>query len=246
MKKSILSVLGQKAQLGICIAYPAAGIVERIGPDWDWIWLDAQHGQLEYKDILEMVRVCDVINKPVIVRSESHDAGVIGKYLDVDIDGIMIPMVESAQQARKLVEAVKFPPLGKRSYGGRRSIDKHGRGYAHNVPPVLICQIESSIGMENAEDIIAADGVDALFFGADDMALCNGMRMDAPRDKCCFDNECQKICKLAEKYGKIAGGVFTSPEAVEKSIQMGFSLIVIGGDVGFMASASSRTKELYK
>ena len=164
----LYEMLKNGPSLGVGIFYPAPGIIERIGSDWDWIWIDGQHGQLGYEDILAAVRAANLIQKPTVVRVPGHEYGMIGKILDTATNAIMVPMVEDAQQAELIVKAAKFPPLGKRSYGSRRLIDLFGRSYANGnkSQPLLICQIENEKGLKNIDSIAAVQGVDVLFIGA--------------------------------------------------------------------------------
>ncbi len=232
--------LKKRAMIGFCLMYPAAGILEGIGRDWDWIWIDGQHGELDYKDILEAVRVCNLICRPCVIRVPDHSVGNIGKYLDTGADGIMVPMVNSEEQARAIVRAAKFPPVGIRSYGGRRPIDMAGREYANSdkVQPMLICQIETHEGFENAESIISVDGVDMLFFGPDDMAMQDGLEMDKPRPEGYFSEKMEAIGKLAQKYDKFAGSVFVKPEDVRHAVEIGYRLIVSAADITLLGAAS--------
>src|SRR6185436_15114752 len=152
-------------QLGLSIMYPSPGVIERIGPEWDWIWIDSQHGELDSRDVLAVVRACELVNRPAIVRVAGHEFGPIGLALDTNAAGVIVPCVDTPEQAKAIVDAAKFPPLGKRSYGGRRAIDLQGRSYSDhaNQSVLLICQIESPQAIENADAIAAIDGVDALF-----------------------------------------------------------------------------------
>ena len=245
MIKGFQASLVAGPQLGVCVMYPAPGIVERIGPDWDWLWIDGQHGEMGYSDILACVRACDLVGRPAVVRVSGHESGEIGKALDTGAAGLMVPTVDNAEQARQIVRAAKFPPLGSRSYGSRRVIDRFGRGYANRgeTQPLLICQIETLEGLANADAIAAVDGVDALFFGPDDMALRQGMPMDAPRPEGCFDEVQRKVAEAARAHGKHAGGVFRTPAALKLAAEVGYRLIVSGADVVFLAEASKQASE---
>ena len=239
--------LKEQPMIGFCLMYPAAGILEGIGRDWDWIWIDGQHGELDYRDILEAIRVCNLINRPCVVRVPDHSAGNIGKYMDAGADGVMVPMVNSAEQAKSIVRAAKFPPLGIRSYGGRRPIDMFGREYANSdrAQPMLICQIETHEGFENAEEIISVDGVDMIFFGPDDMAMQDGLEMHKPRPRGYFDEKIEAIGRLAKKYNKFAGSVFVQPDAVKRAIEIGYRLIVSAADITLLAPSSKKlTQEI--
>ncbi len=239
--------LKERPQLGFCNMYPAPGIVERVAPDWDWIWVDGQHGELDYTDMLSAVRACNLVKRAAIVRVPGQEYGHIGKALDMNPEGIMVPMVDTVEQAKGVVYAAKFPPFGSRSYGGRRPIDLDGRSYSHpdQPQPVLICQIETQEGLRNASQIAAVDGVDVIFFGPDDMAMREGMPMDKPRPEGHFDEALAIVAKAAAEHGKLAGGVFTTPDTLVKAVSLGYRLIVASGDVGLLANGSkAATKTL--
>jgi 4-hydroxy-2-oxoheptanedioate aldolase len=237
--------LSQKPQLGLCMMYPAAGILENIGCDWDWIWIDGQHGELDYRDQLDMVRVCNLIQRPAVIRVPGHDSGMISLALDLNPDGLMVPMVENADQARRIVKAACFAPRGSRSFGGRRPIDRLGRGYCQDEKfrPLLILQIENQSGLKNAEEIIALDGVDALLFGADDFTLEAGLPMDKPKPKGFLDEPLTIVAQAARKHNKIAGAVFVAPDILRQGIELGYRLIVAGSDVGLLKSTSQNVTQ---
>jgi 4-hydroxy-2-oxoheptanedioate aldolase len=242
MRYDFNQMIKQNPMFGLCIMYPAAGIVERIGPDWDWIWIDGQHGEMSYNDMLSLVRVCDMIGRPKVVRVPGHDAGSIGKALDMSADGVMVPMVNNAAEAKAAVATAKFPPLGSRSFGGRRPTDLFGRAYANadQVQPLLICQVETHEGLANAGAIAAVEGVDVLFFGADDMAMQQGLPMDKPRPEGLFDAALKAVAESALGHHKICGGVFPNPKAVAQGISLGYRLIVVVSDVTLLAESSKQ------
>src|SRR6185436_17886989 len=120
-------------QLGLNMMYPSPGAIERIGPDWDWIWIDGQHGELGYEETLAMVRACDRIERPAFVRVPHHGFGSISLALDTAPTAVIVPVVDTLEEARQIVKAAKFPPLGGRSYGGRRPIDLAGRLYSDSA-----------------------------------------------------------------------------------------------------------------
>ena len=133
--KGFSNALQEKVQLGFCSMYPVSGIIERIGQDWDWCWIDSQHGQWKVGETIDAVRACDLIGIFSMVRVPGYDAGIIGTTLDTGCHAIMVPMVDTKKLAQEAVTAAKFPPLGKRSYGGRRPIDLYGRAYSHSDKP---------------------------------------------------------------------------------------------------------------
>ena len=238
--RSFKKAIEKKTQLGFCIMYPAPGIIERVGVDWDWIWVDGQHGQLGYQDQLAIVRACNLLDRHAFLRVPGHEFGLIGKALDCAPTGVIVPCVDTPAQANALVDAVKFPPLGKRSYGGRRPIDLYGRTYSDNANEdiILICQIESPEAIENAEAIAAVDGVDALFLGPDDVMLRRGLSMVEPRSKDTLGADMERVIHACNKHGKIGCMVGFGDEMMKLCLSMGYRMVVGGGDVALLANGS--------
>lgn len=232
-------------QLGLSVMYPSPGVIERIGGDWDWIWIDGQHGQLGYADVLALVRACDLIRRPAIVRVPGHEFGPIGMTLDTGAAGVIVPGVDTAQQARAVVDAAKFPPVGKRSYGGRRPIDLGGRNYAGtaNQDVMLIVQVESPQAIENVDAIAAVPGVDALFLGPDDIMLRRGYSMTQTRCKETLGSDMEAVVNACRQHDKYSVMVGVGPEMLGLCVSLKFNMIVSGGDVLFLATGSKQTSD---
>lgn len=229
-------------QLGLCVCYPAPGIIERIGSDWDWLWLDGQHGEMGYREMLDLVRACELIDRPAFVRVPGHEAGPIGLSLDMGATGVIVPCVDTAAQAEAAVRAAKFPPLGNRSYGGRRPIDRGGRAYSHtaNDDTLLVVQIESPQAVENADQIAAVPGVDALFLGPDDLFMRRGHPMDTPRSPQALRADLQAVANACRKHGKFGVGIGVGPEMLGMCLELGFQMLVSGADMSFLTSSSTQ------
>ena len=230
-------------QLGLSIMYPSPGVIERIGADWDWIWIDGQHGQIGYNDVLALVRACDLIRRPAIVRVPGHEFGPIGMTLDTGAAGVIVPCVDTPDQARAVVNAAKFPPLGKRSYGGRRPIDLAGRNYADtaNDDVMLIVQVESPEAIANADAIAATPGVDALFLGPDDIMLRRGYSMTETRTKATLGSDMEAVANACRRHNKCSVMVGVGPEMLQLCASMNYNMVVSGGDVLFLATSSKET-----
>lgn len=229
-----------QTQIGMCNMYPSPGILERIGSDWDFIWIDGQHGQLDYNDMIAQVRACEHAGTASLVRIPWLEAGIIGKVLDTNASGVIVPCIDSVEEAKLAVAAAKFPPLGRRSYGGRRVIDIKGRGYSDtaNKDQLLIVQIESPAAVKAAAAIAAIDGVDALMIGPDDLSLRRGRSMTAPRDVKALSIDIKAIAEAARKHGKMVMGVGIGEEMFKIHQDCGYQLIVAGGDVPFLVGGS--------
>ncbi len=245
MKQFIEKVRAGKTQFGFAISYPAPGILERIGKDWDWVWIDGQHGQLAYKDVLDLIRVCELMELPAIARVPSHESSNIGMFLDAGANGIIVPLVNTVEEAKAIVSAAKFPPLGERSFGGRRIIDRKSRDFSQNAneDTMLIAQIETPEAVENAEAIAALDGVDALFLGPDDILLRRGVSMGIPRTKETLGNDMEAVAQASKKSGKFSVMPAHSPEIIKYAHSIGFNMLASGADTVFLTNASDQTSK---
>jgi 4-hydroxy-2-oxoheptanedioate aldolase len=227
-------------QLGLSVMYPSPGSIERIGSDWDWVWIDAQHGELGYPDVLAMVRAAELAGSSPIIRVPWNEFAWIGQALDTHCDGVIVPCVDTLEQAKQAVAAAKFPPLGRRSYGSRRIIDRIGRTYSDtaNTDAILIVQIESPEALDNAEAIAGVPGIDALFLGPDDVLLRRGQSMTAPRSPALLEQDMTRTAEACRKHGKVAGTVAIGPDMIKLVKRLGYGLVVTGGDVSFLVNGS--------
>ena len=226
--------------LGVAIAYPSVGALERIGPDWDWIWIDVQHGDLDLRETVSLIRATDLIARPGLVRVPGQDPGWIGKVLDAGAAGVIVPMVESLEEAQAMVRAAKFPPIGNRSYGGRRVIDRLGRSYykTANRDTVLILQVESNAAVELADRLAALEGVDGLFLGPDDLLIRDGWDVDAPKDMKTIGRQSRHVGECCRRHGKLSVCLGVSDATLAMAKEFGYRLVVGAGDVGFLAGGS--------
>ncbi len=230
-----------QVMLGVAVTLPAPAMIEQFGTAWDWVWIDGQHGQLDYRTILECVRVADAVNLPPVVRVPGHEYGIVGPIIDMRPSAIMVPMVDTPEQARRVVEASRFPPLGKRSYGGRRVRDLEGPQYFRtaNTEMLVLAQIETPEAVANAEAIAAIPGVDALFFGADDLKVRLGVPVGTPVPE--SDSLVQAMAKTgraAKNAGKFAGCVAGDVATLSLAISHGYQIIAGGSDIQFLRMVS--------
>lgn len=233
--------------LGFGLMYANPCAIECMAKGWDWVWIDSQHGQHSYPTILHAVQLAHLHGLSSMVRLPGHCPDPIGPVLDMAANALMIPMVNTADEAKALVRAANFPPLGTRSYGGRRVIDLAGRDYYRtaNDEVFLVCQIETLEAVEQAEAIASVKGVGAIFFGPDDMK----MRMRIPINTAVTDSPelaraMAKVGKAARNAGKVAGSVTATPGALKLAVEQGYRLLVGTGDVALLRSAQQKCDEL--
>ena len=223
-----------KTVLGLCHMYEAPGIVEGMCTGWDFVWIDGQHGQFTYDRVIHAQRAAEAVGVETLLRVPSHEAGRLGLFADMAPSAIMAPMVNTVAEARAIVQAVRFAPLGSRSYGGRRVIDLFGRDYPTESELLVVAQIETPEAVENVEALAAVEGIDAWFFGADDMRVALGLSMSHPAGESPLREAMEKTARAARAAGKWAGCVAGAPEGVQMAVAMGYRMIVGGGDIGFL------------
>lgn len=167
-------------QLGFWLALASANIAELCaGLGYDWVLIDAEHGAQTLPGIAEQLRAVDATPPcSAIVRVPGHDPVTIRQILDLGAQSIMVPMIETAEQAAAIVSASRYPPQGDRGIGGARAA-RWGRYPAYvaqaNAQLCIIVQIETALALENLEAIAAVDGIDALFVGPADLAASLGL-----------------------------------------------------------------------
>ncbi len=149
------------------VASAASHEPAQVGPDW--FGIDLQHGDLEPADVAPLLRASRL---PVLVRLASHDPADLARVLDAGADGVIVPAVESAAQARALVDAAYPPPRGHRSTGGSRAGLVGAASLADG--PLVLPMVETRAGLDAAAEILDVDGVDGVFVGPYDLALSLG------------------------------------------------------------------------
>lgn len=198
-----------------------------VEPSCDAIVFDLQHGLWTRPTLEAAIGVTRGKAVP-LVRTQDDSYFAIGNALDSGALGIIVPMVESAEQAARIVAAAKYPPQGRRSSGGIRPVIDAKRDVPQTNAAVLVAvMIETAIGVDNAAAIAATPGVDMLFIGPFDLSLSTGTFPDfGPKHEAAV----QSVFQAAKKAGKHCG-IFTPyvTLAADRRAQ-GFELVVIGYD----------------
>jgi 2-keto-3-deoxy-L-rhamnonate aldolase RhmA len=166
---------------GVSIQFPSSEVVEMVGElGFDWVMLDAEHGSITPDNIGPMIMAAEIRGITPIVRPEKNDPAIINKYLDRGARGVQVPHVNTADEARAVVEACLYHPEGARGLGGGRMAD-FGWGtptseYVKSAnKEMLVCvQIEDVAAVENLDEILAVPDIDVFFIGPTDLAQSMG------------------------------------------------------------------------
>jgi 2-dehydro-3-deoxyglucarate aldolase/4-hydroxy-2-oxoheptanedioate aldolase len=197
----------------------------------DWLLIDLEHGCLTESSLLEILRAISGHNVATVVRVPTHEAGLIGRVLDWGAHAIMVPYVETAEQAAAIVGAMQYPPAGSRGYSSSTRACSYGFVNSDSVARLLLfAQIESAEGVRNAESIAEVEGVDVLFVGPADLRMSLSATPAAPS----FEEALEKVVKAARSREKSAGILIKDRDQAESLRQQGFTKIAVGTDVSFL------------
>jgi 4-hydroxy-2-oxoheptanedioate aldolase len=223
----------------VSLPYPINVEVLATG-DADFLLIDGEHGPIDAEILPGLLAAAELHGKPVVFRPHSGSAAEIKRALDSGVSTLMVPMVESAQQARDLVSAAKYPPAGRRGIGPWRASrfydDFETYMASANEDTALVLQIESVAGLERAAEIAAIDGVDVLYVGPADLSAALGLRLGVLDPE--LLSACRRIASVATAAGKVAGIDLASLAYVQPLIEAGFTFFTYGSDIGFLQHGS--------
>lgn len=200
---------------------------------FDWVCIDTQHGLIGYEAMVALLQAVAVSGTPVIVRVPSNDGAAIGRALDAGAQGVIVPYVETADEARRAVAACRYPPLGVRSWGPVRPLFETGTYSPEqgNRDVVCLVMIETVRGLANADDILAVEGVDGVYVGPNDLALSAGLppslSFDTPEHRELVD----RVVAAARAQDVVLGTHPATVDRVAEYVAMGFRLLGIHVDV---------------
>lgn len=232
--------------LGMANAY-AAEVVATAG--FDWLLIDGEHGPNDLRSIIEQLQALGQYPVRPVVRTVDHDVARIKQLLDGGVQTLMVPMVESAADAEKLVRAMRYPPHGIRGVGTAlaRAARWNGvDGYFAKADQemCLIVQIESTAGLAGLDAILRVEGVDAVFIGPSDLAASMGYLGNPghPEVKAAVEGAIRRIAAA----GKAAGVFSADPVAAEAYRQIGASFLLVGVDALLLRNASVALADKFK
>jgi 2-keto-3-deoxy-L-rhamnonate aldolase RhmA len=207
---------------------------------FDWLCVDLEHTSTDYKEAQLLIMAIQSKGLKAFVRVGGNDPLIIKRVLDAGADGIIVPSVNSALEAKNAVEAVRYPPLGKRGVGLARAQD-YGFGFDsyrdHKTKEIkLIVQIEHISAIKELDAIIQTEGVDGTFIGPYDLSGSLGKpgQWDEPEVR-----DALKIYEVtARKYNKWIGFHVVQPDynLVKEKISLGYNFIAFGFDAMFLGT----------
>lgn len=209
---------------------------------FDWVLLDGEHAPNDVPLLMNQLQVLAASPVHPVVRAPTGAPWIIKQLLDIGAQSLLIPMVESADEAKQLVRAVRYPPEGCRGVGAalaRASGFNRIPDYLKtaNEQICLLVQVESCIGLENLEAITQTEGVDGVFIGPADLAADMGFpgMPGAPEVVTVVEKALRKIREL----GKPAGILTADLQLAERYLNAGAVFLATGSDVGLLVQATN-------
>jgi 4-hydroxy-2-oxoheptanedioate aldolase len=216
----------------------ALEIVSRAG--LDWIGLDLQHGLFEEAQLPSVIRTLDITATPSLVRVACNTPDRIMRALDAGATGVIVPMVNSADEARAAVSACRYPPDGTRSWGPVRPAlvhDSYNAGAA-NESVVCAVMVETSAAIDALDELVAVPGIDAVFVGPVDLAFSYG-RDGTKRDDGFLAEKIELVRVACAGVGVVPGIFAGSARAGLKWASKGFRLVALASDASLLRSAAA-------
>ncbi len=223
--------IGQgKTAFGVISPTVDPTICEYIGlTGMDFYMIDGEHGGITASDITNMVRACELRNCTPLARVRSVDAKLILQYMDAGIMGVMMPSIDTVDDVRRLVDAIKYPPIGKRGLGPVRASDymqgpMSQKEYVQfsNEQTLVLPQIESMECVKNLKELCNVDGVDGFIIGPRDLAMSMGYYDGPGHDevKKMLDEIFSTVVASGKWFGTVAGTASQAQGLIDKGASM--------------------------
>jgi 2-keto-3-deoxy-L-rhamnonate aldolase RhmA len=220
--------------------------------DHDFLFIDMEHSALSFESVVDMsVAALDSGITP-IVRVIGHDHWQASRVLDCGAMGVVVPHVNTGAEARRAVDACKYPPLGHRSMSAGfphfdfQALPPAQAARLHNDNILVVVMVETAEAIDNVDEIAATEGVDVVHIGSNDLLADIGLpgQFDHPRVAQMY----QQVIEACRRHGKHAGlGGVRDAALCKRYLRLGFRFMTTNSDLAFLlAGASQRTAELRK
>lgn len=232
------------------ITTPSMAAVEHVLElGYDGVMIDLQHSEVGLDRACDMLRSIPRGTKLAYARVPSLDAGVIGRLLDSGATGIVAPAIETLEEARFLVSATKYPPVGNRSLGPSRPGLYVGDDFcaAGNAVVQTIVQIETAAGVAALDDILAVEGVDSVYIGPADLAVSYGLAGRPDWSEGPVFEAINHVTAQAKTRGVLVGLYCSDPTfAAQEAERLGLDYVGLGIDLMFIGKQAHSTAAIFK
>jgi 4-hydroxy-2-oxoheptanedioate aldolase len=225
--------------LGIPSSYTAEIMAHQ---GFDWVCVDTQHGAIDFSSALPMLQAISTSSAMPFVRVPWNEPSIIMKYLDAGAYGIIVPMIETKEDAERAVWAARYPPMGMRSSGPYRANLYVGSDYLDvaNDEVALCVMIETPKALANVDAIASVPGIDALYIGPSDLSQALGLGPRYNIDNPKHAEAVNTIRQAAERAGVVPGVHTNGSAATSRYIKEGFKMLLLTTDGAGIAANAQR------
>lgn len=218
------------------ISYSHPSITETFArAGFDFMFIDMEHSTISIEQGQRIIAASQSEGVPCIPRPVSHSNDYLKPLLESGADGLLIQMVETANQVHSLINDVKYPPIGKRTYGVNRAqaygfdFDEYINNW--NKTSTFLLQIESITGVENIEELLSFDEVDGVMIGPLDIA--GSLGVPGQTNHPLVIEASKKVIIACERFGKSCGTQVAdvNPNSVQSLFDLGYNFVILGSDL---------------
>ncbi len=231
-------VLRRELMFGVGAQLGSSLTVEMIGAaGFDWTWIDCEHGAGDYSELIAQIQVAGLGNAPPVVRIAWNEAPRFKRVLDLGASGIMVPYINTKEEARQAAEAMRFQPEGVRGVAQSPRACGFGLDFEDyfakaNNHLLTVVQIETKEAVQNAAEIAAVPGVDVLFVGPFDLSV--NMEIMKQFDHPDFISALKEVSAACRQHDKAAGILTPGIGYLPPWIDLGYTFFVVGSDSGLV------------
>lgn len=230
-----------KPQIGFWLALANAYTAEIAGDTgFDWLLLDGEHAPNDIPLLTAQLQALSASRSHPVVRLPIGETWMVKQVLDIGAQTILVPMIDTADQARQMAKAMLYPPHGVRGVGAALARASRFNAIADylqtaNNEVCLLLQVEGSAGLAAIEEIAAVEGVDGIFIGPADLAADMGFlgKPGAPEVQAAVEDGLKRIIAT----GKPAGILTSDPALTKRYLELGATFVAVGNDVTLFANA---------
>jgi len=233
---------GDKPIFGLWQGIPCTTVAEiGAGAGFDWVLVDAEHGPFDLKSVMAHLQAIEPYPVSTLVRPVEGSTALIKQLLDIGAQTLLVPMVDTADQAEQIVAAAKYPPVGVRGLGtsmARAANWNRTTDYLEkaNQEVCVVVQIETLVGLSNIEEIVNVQGVDAVFIGPSDLSAAMGFVGNPGHPVVVAAIE--EAFTIIARAGKQSGVLAVTKELADKYVTAGARFIGVGVDASLLANAT--------
>lgn len=207
---------------------------------WDSLTVDLQHGVVDYQAMVTMLQAISTTPTVPVVRVPWLEPGILMKTLDAGAYGVICPMVNTREDAQKLVAWTHYAPRGTRSFGPVRALLYGGADYADHANDTIVtfAMIETRQALDNLDDILSVEGLDAIYIGPSDLSLALGCKPTFDDVDPLAAQAIDHILERAKAHGLRAGIHNGRPDVARARIAKGFDFVTVSSDARLMAAGA--------